>query len=238
MTGMKTLLIVPAYNEEESIGKTLGELAKYDFCDVLVIDDGSSDATARICSDLGVKCIRLPFNMGLSGAFETGMRYAYAHDYDAALQFDADGQHRPEYIAPLLDRIAAGTDIVIGSRFVGEKFDRSMRQLGAAFIRAGIRLTTGQKITDPTSGMRAYNRRIIRLFATLHDLTPEPDTLVFLMRHGVKVCEVGVEMREREFGQSYLTTWSSLKYMTRMAFSIFLIQFARPGIRWKEEVSA
>ena len=105
---MKTLLIVPAYNEEASIGKTLDELAPYDFFDIVVIDDGSADATAEICSARGVKCIRLPFNMGLSGAFETGMRYAFRHGYDAAVQFDADGQHRPEYIAPLLEKIRSG----------------------------------------------------------------------------------------------------------------------------------
>ena len=234
---MKTLLIVPAYNEEASIGKTLDELAGYDFFDVLVIDDGSVDATAKICAARGVKCIRLPFNMGLSGAFETGMRYAFCHNYDAAIQFDADGQHRPEYIAPLLEKLGSGMDIVIGSRFTKENYDRSMRQFGAAFIRMGIRLTTGRKITDPTSGMRAYSRRIIRLFAKANDLTPEPDTLVFLMRYGAKVCEVEVEMKEREFGQSYLNTWSSMKYMIRMALSIFLIQFARPGIRLKEETA-
>ena len=109
------------------------------------------------------------------------------------------------------------------------------RQLGASFIRASIRLMTGQAITDPTSGMRAYSKRMIALFATGHDLTPEPDTLAFLMRQGIRVSEVQVEMRERQFGKSYLTAFNSVKYMIRMALSIFLIQFVRPEIKAKEE---
>ncbi len=232
--GMKTLLIIPAYNEQENIGNTLDELAGYSGFDIVVIDDGSTDNTAEICRQRKAKCISLPFNMGLPDAFKTGMLYAYSNNYDAAMQFDADGQHKPEYIRPILEQLNSGADIVIGSRFKTVRHDRSMRQFGASFIRASIRLMTGQTITDPTSGMRAYDKRMIALFATGHDLTPEPDTLAFLMRQGIRVSEAQVEMRERQFGKSYLTAFNSIKYMIRMALSIFLIQFVRPEIKAKE----
>ena len=144
--------------------------------------------------------------------------------YDYAIQFDADGQHRPEYIAPILNKMEEGYDIVIGSRFVEEKKPASLRMLGSAMISAAIRLTTGKKVKDPTSGMRMFNRKLIEEFALNINYGPEPDTVSYLIKNGAKVAEVQAHMDERLEGQSYLTLTRSAKYMLRMITSILLIQ--------------
>lgn len=234
---MKTLVIVPAYNEEESIQTTLQDLIQFEYYDILVINDGSTDKTAEKCSQMGINCISLPFNMGLSGAFETGVKYAYENDYDVIMQFDADGQHLAKYINPMLNASSMGYDIVVGSRFKMHKPDMSLRQIGASFIRAGIKITTGQSFSDPTSGMRAYSRRLIEAMAKGTNYTPEPDTIAFLMRSGATMCEIQVEMRDRIGGKSYLTSWNSVKYMVRMAVSIFLIQFFKEKIILEEKLT-
>ena len=174
---MSTLIIIPAYNEEECIYQTVLELLeKAPEFDYVIVNDGSSDKTADICRSHGFNLIDLPVNLGLSGAFQTGMKYAYRHGYDHAMQFDADGQHVPLYISDLVDTMDdSGADVVIGSRFVTESKPRSLRMLGSNLISAFIHLTTGAVIKDPTSGMRLYNRSAIAQFATRTDLSPEPD---------------------------------------------------------------
>lgn len=222
---MKVLVIIPAYNEEKSIKRVVDNLIQnYPEYDYVVVNDGSRDHTVDICKEEGYRYLNLPVNLGLAGAFQTGMKYAYQMGYDYAIQFDADGQHRPEYIAPILSKMEEGYDIVIGSRFVEEKKPASLRMLGSAMISAAIRLTTGKKVKDPTSGMRMFNRKLIEEFALNINYGPEPDTVSYLIKNGAKVAEVQAHMDERLEGQSYLTLTRSAKYMLRMITSILLIQ--------------
>lgn len=229
------LLIVPAFNEEESIGTTIDMLNKGTF-DFVVVNDGSKDQTGQIARQKGALVIDLPFNEGLAGAFQAGMQYACTKGYSYAMQFDADGQHLPEYIAPMLAQMKkTGSDILIGSRFLENPIPRSLRTVGGGLIRGMIRLTCGKHIADPTSGMRLFNRQMIQLFASRGDLTPEPDTIAYLMRNGFQVEEYPVTMQERIAGTSYLGSWSAVRYMSCMALSILMIQFARNRIH-KEEL--
>lgn len=227
---MSTLVIVPAYNEEDSIEATIDELITVaPDLDYLVVNDGSRDRTRQICEQRGYNIVSHPVNLGLTGAFQTGMKYAHRNGYECAIQFDADGQHMPAYIGQLVDTMRdRGADIVIGSRFVTEGKPRSLRMLGSNMISAIIALTTGAKINDPTSGMRLYNRRMIEQFATRGDLSPEPDTLAFLIRKkDAHVDEVQVSMRERTAGESYLTLSKSITYMATAFTSILFAQWFR-----------
>lgn len=226
---MKTLLIIPAYNEEESLKNTIDSLSGLDV-DFIIVNDGSKDSTVQVCRDNGYPFLDLSTNLGLAGAFQAGMKYAYRHNYDCVIQFDADGQHLPEYIEPLIEAIKEN-DIAIGSRFVNEKKPRSMRMLGSNLISAAIRLTTGEKLTDPTSGMRAFNKRMIKQLALGLNFGPEPDTVSYLIKRAdAKVVEVPVKMAERFAGESYLNPWTSVMYMLRMTISILFIQLIRKRI--------
>ncbi|WP_155970788.1 glycosyltransferase family 2 protein [Streptococcus ruminantium] len=220
-----TLIIIPAYNEEGSIEAVVNNLeSNFPEFDYVVINDGSKDRTSEICHENGFNIIDLPVNLGLTGAVQTGFKYAYKMNYNQAIQFDGDGQHLPEYIGDLVAEIKKGHDCVIGSRFVSAPKNYSLRMLGNSLISWSIRLTTGQKITDPTSGMRMFNKELIRDFALNVNYTPEPDTISFLIRQGYKIREVQVKMLERQAGQSYLTLSRSIKYMVHMFTSILLIQ--------------
>jgi glycosyltransferase involved in cell wall biosynthesis len=175
-------------------------------------------------------------NLGLAGAFQTGLKYAYQKGYDYAIQFDADGQHLPEYIAPMLEKMQEGYDIVIGSRFVTEKKPNSLRMLGSNMISIAMRLTTGRKINDPTSGMRMFNKKMIEEFALNMNYGPEPDTVSYLLKQGATIAEVQVQMEERIAGASYLTLSRSIMYMMRMLISILLIQNFRKRQKVKKIV--
>lgn len=227
---MKTLVIIPAYNEGETILSVVAGVQKS--CprmDVVVINDGSRDDTARICRQNGFEIIDLPVNLGLAGAVGAGMRYAYLNGYDVAIQFDGDGQHRPEYLAPLEALIAEGADIACASRFLNEKKPYSMRMLGSRLISWAIKMATGHKLTDPTSGLRAYNRQMIREYALEINHPPEPDTVSYLLKRGAIVKELQATMDERTAGTSYLNAFSALKYMLKMVISILLVQSFRGG---------
>ncbi|BDE95997.1 glycosyltransferase [Raoultibacter timonensis] len=226
---MKLLAIIPAYNEQDCIVETIRELDRVaPDVDILVINDGSTDGTGDLCRREGYNFLDLPVNVGLSSGFQAGMKYADRQGYDCAIQFDADGQHRPEYIKPLLEAMEqSGADIVIGSRFVTKKKDVSARMAGSALISFLIRLTTGKRLSDPTSGMRMYNRRAMAEFVKRYDFGPEPDTLANLIRKGFKVVEVQVEMRDRETGESYLSFSKSIMYMARAFVSILIVQWLR-----------
>jgi glycosyltransferase involved in cell wall biosynthesis len=171
--------------------------------------------------------IDLPVNLGLSGAFMAGMRYAYQNSYDAVLQFDADGQHISDCIPDMVETLKEGNNVVIGSRFLEQKKHRSLRMLGNLLISFAIKLTTRVNIIDSTSGMRMFDKSIIKFYATQKNMTPEPDTLAFLIKNGAKVKEVAVKMRNRQAGESYLTATKSVKYMLRMAISIIVLQLFR-----------
>ena len=225
MKSSDLLIIIPAYNEEASIVSVVDNIIqKYSQYDYVIINDGSKDQTSAISHAKGYNIVDLPVNLGLAGAFQTGLRYAYEKGYKKAVQFDADGQHLPEYISVLEEMIDSGYEMVIGSRFVTEKRENSLRMLGNTLISGAIKLTTGKTINDPTSGMRMFSENLIKEFALNINYGPEPDTVSYLIRHGVKVAEAQVRMRERQAGESYLTFSRSIQYMIHMFASILIIQ--------------
>ena len=226
---MKVLIIIPAYNEEKNLKRVIGHLQQV--CpqfDYVIVNDGSTDGTEKVCRQNQFRHISLPVNLGLTGAVRAGMRYASQKGYDMALQFDADGQHLPEYIQDMVDCMTqTNCDVVIASRYFGCRMPFRMRTVGAKMITAVIRLTTGRHLSDPTSGMRLYNRRIIEQFIKDENNAPEPDTLSYLIRLGADIREVKVEMDERTEGQSYLTPVNASKYMIHMMMSICVFQWFR-----------
>ena len=224
---VKLLVVIPAYNEEASIVSTVEELkVKAPGTDFMIVNDGSRDRTAAICREKGYPLLDLPTNLGLTGAFQTGIRYACAQGYEAALQLDADGQHDPAAIATMAGMMEdQGLDLVLGSRFMTEKRPRSLRMAGNALIEAAIWITTGKRITDPTSGMRLYSRRVMEKMASGIHLRPEPDTIAYLIRCGAKMEECQVSMRERTAGKSYLSPGRSVRYMAQMGMNIFILQW-------------
>lgn len=226
---MRVLAVIPAYNEEESIVPTMEEFLDTDTgCDYVIINDGSSDETESICRQHGYNVVSHPTNLGLTAGFQTGVKYALANDYDAVIQFDSDGQHVPSYIRSMVEKMERdGADIVIGSRFVKRKKSFSARMIGSRLITASIKLTTGKTITDPTSGMRLFNRAMMEEFAKRFDFGPEPDSVAYLMRKGAKVSEVQVRMRDRTAGESYLNFARSISYMARVVTSILIAQWVR-----------
>ena len=224
----RLLIVIPAYNEEENIVRVVDDLTRrFPQYDYVVVNDGSRDKTAALCRAHSYRLIDLPVNLGLAGAFQTGLRYAADNGYDCAMQLDADGQHRPEYIPAMLEELEDGADIVIGSRFLTVKKPKTLRMVGSYIISWSIRLTTGRAICDPTSGMRLFNRAMVEEFAQNLNYGPEPDTISYLIKNGAAVKEVQVEMGERIAGHSYLTMMKSVQYMVKMAISILLIQWFR-----------
>lgn len=222
---MKVLIIIPAYNEEKNIEKTVKDVIENTNYDYVIINDCSKDKTLDVCKQNGYNVLSLPVNYGLTSAIQLGMKYAYQNHYDIAIQFDGDGQHQAKYLKDLVKRIEEeNVNVAIGSRFVEKKKPFSIRMLGSRLISLAIRITTAKKITDSTSGMRAYDRQAIQNFVTDASLTPEPDTIVYMLKNGMTIKEVQVEMKEREFGESYLSPLKSVKYMANMFFSIFLIR--------------
>ena len=200
---MKVLLVVPAYNEEDNIVRVCTQLREnYPQYDFVVVNDGSSDSTLELCHTHNFPIISLPVNLGLAGAFQTGMKYAFRKGYDCAVQFDADGQHLPQYI-----------DIML-----------TLRMLGSHIIAFTIKLTTGQCIKDPTSGMRMFNKKILKECAEKINYGPEPDTIAYLLKQKKRIKEVQVQMDERIAGESYLNFTRSLLYMLRMMVSLVFIQ--------------
>ncbi len=228
---LKKILVIPAHNEQDSIVNTITDIKKH--CpdwDYVIINDGSHDDTLKVCKQNEFNVINLASNLGLAGAFQTGMLYASENNYDYAMQFDADGQHLAKYVH-VLEKLAieSGVDIVSGSRFVSEKKPFSPRMFGSRLITAIIYITTGKLLTDPTSGMRIFNKKVINLLAKSVNCHPEPDTLAHLLRQKYKIAECQVEMAERVAGQSYLNLFSGLKYTLNTVVSIVLIQWFRKG---------
>lgn len=225
----RILLIIPAYNEAENIVRVVDNLIHdYPELDYVIINDGSRDDTAKICKEHNYNLVDLPVNLGLAGAFQAGMKYAMYHDYDYAIQFDGDGQHNPEYIHDMAELARKeNLDIVIGSRFVTEKRPHSLRMIGNTLISFCIKITTGKRINDPTSGMRMFSKNVIKKLATTMNYGPEPDTVAYLIRCGAKVSEFQVTMNERIAGESYLNLSRSIQYMANMCSSILIVQWFR-----------
>lgn len=221
----KVLVVIPAFNEEANIERVVEELVQdYPELDYVVVNDGSTDQTAQICLQHNYQLLDLPVNLGLAGCFQAGMKYAWYQGYDCAIQFDGDGQHRPEYIQSMRQKMNEGYDIVIGSRFVDQSKDFSVRMIGSRLISGAIWLTTGVRVSDPTSGMRMFNRKMIGEFALNLNYGPEPDTVSYLLKQGARIAEVPVRIVERGGGESYLKPTVAARYMVRMLLSILLIQ--------------
>lgn len=225
---MKLLIVVPAYNEAACLPQVVADIeGNCPNCDYLIVNDGSTDDTALICEEKGYSYLDLPVNLGLAGAFQAGMLYAYEKGYDAAIQFDGDGQHQAKYIDALVTRMKEGYDIVVGSRFFAVKKPFTLRMVGSFLISFAMRFTTKFKMCDPTSGMRLFNRRMMEHFAKELNYAPEPDTISYLLRCGAKVSEVQVEVAERIAGRSYLNAVRSIRYMLQISLSILLVQWFR-----------
>lgn len=229
----KILIIIPAYNEESNILNTYNSIKNYNKnnkfnYDVIVINDGSKDNTENILCDNGIPHIKLIHNLGIGGAVQTGYKYALEHDYDIAVQFDGDGQHDINYVKTIIDPIINGEcDMCIGSRFVNktkEGFKSSAsRRLGINIISFNIKLKTNKKIYDTTSGFRAINRKIMKIFANNYPTEyPEPISTVRVIKNGYKVSEKPVIMHERAGGKSSIGSWKNAYYMINVILSILL----------------
>jgi glycosyltransferase involved in cell wall biosynthesis len=224
---MKILIIVPAYNEEESLPGVIHDLrAETPEADVLVVNDGSRDRTLRVARDGGVKVLDLPFNLGIGGAVQAGFLYARQNDYDVAVQFDGDGQHVAGEIKKLIEPLEAGrADLVIGSRFLDPGGYRVpvFRKLGIGIFSFVLSRILGMEVTDSTSGFRAANRGVIEFFARNYpDDYPEVESLVLLHRMNMRMAEVSITMRERTGGKSSITPIRSMYYMTKVLMAIFI----------------
>jgi len=230
MQTQNPLIIIPAYNEQDNIVAVVEEItANYPQYDYVVINDGSTDATRKVCANHGINLLDLPVNLGLSGAIRSGMKYANYYGYEYVVQLDGDGQHCPEYIHDMLECMEqTQADIVIGSRFKTQRKPFNARMIGSQLITYAIWLTTkGKYIGDVTSGMRLFNKKMIKMFGYRINYRPEPDTLAFLLNHGVKIEEVQVTMRERVAGSSYLNLKNSYFYMLHVLFNVLVFQWVR-----------
>jgi hypothetical protein len=231
----RALVIIPAFNEEGSLDRVVrGVNTHLPQADVLVVNDGSTDRTSEKAKASGATVLDLPFNLGIGGAMQAGYRYAYEKAYDIAIQVDADGQHDPEEIRKLLAALEVQkVDVAIGSRFIesSEYKGSIMRRIGIAIFSGVISTIVRQKITDPTSGFRASNRRAIQLFASNYPQDyPEPEVLILLHQCHLKMGEVPVGMSKRYFGESSITKIRSVYYMVKVLLAIFVDCFKKPPL--------
>lgn len=227
----KVLIIIPAYNEEKNIKKTVEKLIKindnklYEL-DYIVINDGSKDNTIEVCQKNNIKVISLVNNLGIGGAVQTGYKYAYYNGYDIAIQYDGDGQHDPRYIEKLIEEINNGYNMVIGSRFIerlSEFRSSSSRQIGIKILSFFIRLFGNVKIYDPTSGFRAVDKKGIKLYAHNYPIEyPEPSSAVDLIKSNLTIKEIPVEMHKREHGKSSINLVKSCYYMASVCIAIMI----------------
>lgn len=233
MKANRVLAIIPSFNEEASLPTTLRELTEFrPDIDIVVVDDGSSDDTSKIAMDMGVDVVRLPVNLGVGGAVQTGYLYALRHGYDVAFQCDADGQHRPDQVEFLISPVLSGEyDVVLGSRFLKDTGYKApiARSSMMWLLRTLISAAIGQPVTDTTSGFRAYNRRAIR-FMTMNCSCdfPDIDAIVRVVRSGFRFREISVPMRERVAGKSMFTPWRATYYMIRSLMGILISVWSTP----------
>lgn len=221
---MKTLIIIPAFNEQDNIVPLIKDISNYDY-DYLVINDCSTDSTPYILDNEKINHIDLPINLGIAGVTQVGFKYATDNDYDCVICVDGDGQHQPSYVSTLINEIENGYDYAVGSRFINEKKPKTLRMIGSRIICALIKLKTGKTVTDPTSGMRALGKKVVEEFAKSMNFYAEPDALCHLLHKGYNVKEVKVEMKDRETGESYFKNpFKSIYYMVSVILSIIFIQ--------------
>jgi glycosyltransferase involved in cell wall biosynthesis len=227
--GLKVLLVIPAYNESGNLPKLLDRLkSDYQLYDLLVVDDCSTDHTALLCRERGIPVVSLPINLGIGGAVQTGLKYAFNHQYDIVIQVDGDGQHDPRYLSLLTDEITKGANVCIGSRFIEKNGFQStfFRRVGIRYFQYLIYGLTGRNFTDPTSGFRAFDRKVIRFFSTdyPHDYA-EPESIVVMVKQRFKIREIPVMMNEREEGTSSINTIRSIYYLIKVSLSLIVTRF-------------
>jgi glycosyltransferase involved in cell wall biosynthesis len=228
----RRVAIVPAYNEERNIGRVVEELRAFDpGLDVVVVSDGSVDDTVAAAEAAGARVLRLPFNLGIGGAVQTGFKYAWEQGYGLAVRCDGDGQHVPSELPKVIAPVVAGeADIAVGSRFAGGQGYQSSatRRIGIRLLATVVSAIARQRVTDTTSGFQALNRRALQLFAAdyPHDY-PEVEGMVMTIKHRLRLVEVPVEMREREHGRSSITTLRSVYYMAKVLVALFVGLFRR-----------
>ena len=226
---MKKLVIIPAFNEEGNLEKTIKDIKDNapDF-DYVIINDCSTDKTLEMCRRHGFSYLNLPVNLGIGGAVQTGYRYAYYHGYDIAVQFDGDGQHSASHLEDMVTTlIDTESDMVIGSRFIEkEGFQSSgLRRIGIKYFTGLIKLLTGKKITDPTSGM---NKKLLEKFTDEYPKDyPEPESVVTILAEKYKVMEIPVVMNEREEGVSSISLKNSVYYMIKVSFAILIARMKK-----------
>ena len=229
---MKKLVIITAFNEEGNLEKTIKDIKDNapDF-DYVIINDCSTDKTLEMCRRHGFSYLNLPVNLGIGGAVQTGYRYAYYHGYDIAVQFDGDGQHSASHLEDMVTTlIDTESDMVIGSRFIEkEGFQSSgLRRIGIKYFTGLIKLLTGKKITDPTSGMRMVNKKLLEKFTDEYPKDyPEPESVVTILAEKYKVTEIPVVMNEREEGVSSISLKNSVYYMIKVSFAILIARMKK-----------
>ncbi|MFC1417182.1 glycosyltransferase family 2 protein [Streptacidiphilus cavernicola] len=232
INGKRVLIILPAWNEHEGLPAVLAEIkAKVPGADALVVDDGSTDTTAKVAAEAGVTVARLPYNLGVGGAMRLGYRYAYEHDYDVAIQIDADGQHDPGYVSALLQGLETA-DLVIGARFAGEGnyTVRGPRKWAMSLLSGILSRMAKTRLTDTTSGFKACNKQLIAFFAHWYPVEYLGDTIesmVGAMRLGFVVRQVPVDMRERTTGTPSASPWKAMVYLGRAGFVLMLAMIRR-----------
>ena len=235
MKNKKIIFVIPAYNEEKSILKTVETIINYNKknktkLDYIVINDGSKDNTKKVLEENKLKHINLIVNLGIGGAVQTGYKYAYDNNYDIAIQYDGDGQHDVNFVDRLVNPIIdEKVNMVIGSRFINKNHDgfksTFLRRVGITIISFFIKLKTGEKIYDVTSGFRAIDRNVMKLFCNNYPVEyPEPISAVDIINAGFKYKEVPVLMKEREKGKSSISAWKNVYYMVNVIMSIILIK--------------
>ncbi|OKZ81759.1 MAG: glycosyl transferase family 2 [Clostridium sp. CAG:12237_41] len=229
---MKKLVIIPAFNEEGNLEKTIKDIKDNapDF-DYVIINDCSTDKTLEMCRRHGFSYLNLPVNLGIGGAVQTGYRYAYYHGYDIAVQFDGDGQHSASHLEDMVTTlIDTESDMVIGSRFIEkEGFQSSgLRRIGIKYFTGLIKILTGKTITDPTSGMRMVNKKLLEKFTDEYPKDyPEPESVVTILSEKYKVTEIPVVMNEREEGVSSISLKNSVYYMIKVSFAILIARMKK-----------
>jgi glycosyltransferase involved in cell wall biosynthesis len=228
---MRALVIVPAWNEERGLAAVLADLRSVapDW-DVCVVDDGSTDATAALARERGALVLRLPINLGIGAAVQTGYLWARDHAFEVAAQIDGDGQHDPKYLAAALQALSDGADLVVGSRYlgVGEYQSTAVRRAGARYLSWLLRLRCRARVTDPTSGFRVAGRRAIELFAANYPSDyPEPEAIALAVRRGLRVDELPVAMRRRHHGSSSIGAFRTLYYLLKVSLALLLLPVER-----------
>lgn len=223
----RVVAVVPAFDEEAAIGAVVTGIREFDSeIDVVVVDDGSGDGTGDAADAAGAVVVRLPFNLGIGAAVQTGFRYALEQDYDVAVRLDGDGQHDPTELPKLLEPLERDeADVVTGSRFreAGSYRPPLGRRLGITWFAKLVSLLSRQRVTDTTSGFQALNRAAISLFARDYPSDyPEVEATVLLLKHRLRLTEVQVEMRERETGSSSITFLRSLYYAIKVTLALFV----------------